>query len=201
MKETNKKKKNKKRNINGVEVSNKKVSTKNVDKGSFVNKGYSSFDAKSNLKGAIITLVVLSIIIAVLYFITVRVTNNGSVEYIKNTTVPEGIISYQEILAGETFNKPESEYYVLFYDGSDEELKSEITNVISTYKDKDDNKAVYTVDYSNGFNKYIKSENYNDKVENASDIEVNGTTMMKIVDGKLVESKTDYSEILSVFND
>ena len=81
------------------------------------------------------------------------------------------------------------------------ELKSEITNAISTYKDKDDNKAVYTVDYSNGFNKYIKSENYNDKVENASDIEVNGTTMMRIVDGKLVESRTNYSEILSVFND
>jgi len=160
-------------------------------------KSYLQEKEISNVKKAVILFLIFTVLFVAFYFITVYITNKGSVEYITNKSVAEGTISYQEILAGQTFNMSESEYYVLFYDESDEDLKSEITNYITTYKEKEDAISLYTVDYSNGFNKYVVSEEEKTDATNSKELQIKGTTLIKIKDSQISEYTSNYDEIIS----
>lgn len=129
----------------------------------------------------------------VFYIITTLITNSSKG---LNEKVAENVpaeIQYEEILAGETFNKSETEYYVLFFD-FDGEQASYYNTIIST-----SSKTIYKVDLGNTFNKQYASEETNKNAQTASELKVKEATLIQIknnrnvsyTEGKLLEIKTN----------
>jgi len=104
------------------------------------------------VKGLIIILVVIGIL-SIFFLITVHITNNSSDTTISdNKDNTEAVIQYEEILAGSSFSMNEDSYLVLYYDKSDSDLSSEFSSVVSSYNNKDDALALYSVDMDSAFN-------------------------------------------------
>ena len=91
----------------------------------------SSFDG--NVKQIFIVILVIAVVLVVFYFLTVYIlSKDTSTSEFINSKPEEADIQYQEILAGNSFDIDEDNYYVLYYDMSDENLKSSYTNMITT---------------------------------------------------------------------
>ncbi len=114
-------------------------------------------------------------------------------------------IQYDEILAGETFTKKESEYYVFYFNFSEN-----IATTYLTYRDgyigKTDHFPMYMVDLEKGFNtRYItkEDEEREEYPENIDALKVTSPTILKIKDKKVVErieGKDEVKEFLKALN-
>lgn len=114
------------------------------------------------------------------YLLTLYITNknNDSKE-----EKEESIIQSEKIIVGESLNRSDKEYIVLFYYGSNEDMDS----VFTEYKGKS-LLPIYKVDMDDGFNrKYISSEGSNTSPSKASEFKIVGSTLIKVSDGKVVD--------------
>ena len=102
--------------------------------------------------------------------------------------------STDEIIAGETFNRPESEYYVVFYQASDD------NNIVSTIASLTTTKKIYKVDLDNGFNKNIIGDN-NKEASKASELQVENPTIIKIVDHENAAYLSGAEKVLEYLNE
>ena len=116
----------------------------------------------------------------------------------------EIIISYEDATVGTIFNRPDTEYYVVFDDFT-ENPNQYLTSILFRYSNEEETLPIYKVDMSNGFNiKYaalpiykvdisngfnIKyaGEQGNPSAQKVEDIKINGVTLIKIVNGKNVK--------------
>lgn len=109
------------------------------------------------------------IIFAAFYFIFA--VFNGEISFGKKSK-KEAEIQNVEIIAGETFNRPESEYYVLMYDFDSNE-STKLASYYELYSASSANK-LYIVDLSKKFSsKYI--------TENASEVNITDIDSLKVV--------------------
>ena len=136
-------------------------------------------------------LLVVVIIFVAVYFLTDYITNHSSNSNYKKT-VGEATIQSDKILAGSTFNQKDEEYYVLFYNVID---NATYTDTYTTYKEKEDHIPIYYVDTHEGLNRDYVGEDINEEPTEASEIKVNGPTLMKIENKEVVEFITDEDEI------
>ena len=84
-------------------------------------------------------------------------------------------IQYTNILAGETFNQNNEEYYVIFSDSKGYDYATYQTIVNNSY-----DKKVYVVDLANSLNnKYISDES-NSNAQKANELKVKDNTLIKI---------------------
>lgn len=131
------------------------------------------------------------LVLVILYFVFAFAT--GEIKFGEEKK-PEPEIQNVEILAGSTFNRPESEYYVLLYDFSSE-YNTKCVTLYNLFTSSNSSK-LYVVDLSNGFNKNIV---VNDKklvnVQNAENLKVMNPTMLKIENGKTTITKTGIDEV------
>jgi hypothetical protein len=150
-----------------------------------------SLEYEQSTKSIIFNVAGVLIVFALFYFITTLVAGNKPILHEKEKT--PAVIQYKEILAGETFNRLDSEYYVLFFDFNGEDA-SYYKTIASTSE-----KIVYIVDLSNSFNKSIVSEETNKSAQNASELKVKEATLIKIknkrnvlyFEGSLLEIKAN----------
>ena len=162
------------------------------------------YNAKNNIEYGVeikklaIILGIIILILGILYlivsiFITkdFKLFSNNKTE---NTPV-ESTIQYSEILAGETFNRKESEYYVIFSDST-----KNYYQIYKTMMDGQTDKKIYMVDIKNPLNTAFISDETNPNVQKASDLKVKDNTMIKISNGKNVSYIEDKNQILSYFN-
>ncbi len=109
----------------------------------------------------------------------------------------EATIQYDEILAGSSFSMKPEKYLVVYYDFSDSELSDLASKVYDyTYSGS---KTIYTVDMSNGFNKSYINEKSNKNPANASELAINGPTLIYFKEGKVnkyIEGSEDIIEYL-----
>lgn len=145
----------------------------------------SSFDGEYK-KIIIITLVVLAFLVA-FYFITVAILDKGDSSTKNINTDEEVEIQYKEILVGTSFSMKDSSYLVVYYDTTDEENASTISSAISTYRTNNKDSHIYYVDMSNALNKSFVSEESNSSAGSASELKINGPTLINFSDGKIVE--------------
>ena len=128
-----------------------------------------------------------------MYFLTTAILNQDTPE----EKITENAIQYNEILAGESFNQGDGEYYVIYYDSSNE--YSTISSLISSYQLNNSDTKLYSVDLSNGMNKkYITDGDI--VTDNASSLRVKDTTLIKFNDSEVSEVITDVNEIKRVLN-
>lgn len=148
----------------------------------------------SEVKRGIIIVVVAVLVVLFMYFLTTRILAKDDSS--NEDKVRENAIQYDEILAGESFNKT-GEYYVIYYDSTDQ--YSSISSLISSYQLNNKDVKLYSVDLSDGMNKkYITDGNIVTK--DASSLKVKENTLIKFNNGKVDEVITDMNEITSVLN-
>lgn len=129
------------------------------------------------------------IFICAFYFLTVYITSKNSDDSSKSdeADASEVSISYDNIMVGRSFSISDGEYYVIYYDKNDEDISSDISDSISNYKSLDEHLDIYVVDMSNGLNKsYVKDES-NHNPSDASEIAINGPTLIKFNNDQVVE--------------
>ena len=148
----------------------------------------------SEVKKTIIIIVVAVVLLVGMYFLTTVILNKDSDDTSKIT---ENAIQYDEILAGESFNQSEDEYYVIYYDSSNE--YSVISSLVSSYQLNSSDTKLYSVDLADGMNKkYVTDGNI--VTDNASSLRVKDTTLLKFNNGEVSEVITDTNEITNFLN-
>ena len=98
----------------------------------------------------------------------------------------EIIISYEDATVGTIFNRPDTEYYVVFDDFT-ENPNQYLTSILFRYSNEEETLPIYKVDISNGFNIKYAGEQGNPSAQKVEDIKINGVTLIKIVNGKNVK--------------
>ena len=147
----------------------------------------------SEVKKTIIIILVAIVLLVGMYFLTTIILSKDNEE----EKIMENAIQYDEILAGESFNQKEEEYYVIYYDSTDE--YSTISSLISSYQLNNTDTKLYSVDLSNGMNKKYVTDG--DIVTlDASSLRVKDNTLLKFSNGEVSEVITDTSEITSFLN-
>ncbi len=147
----------------------------------------------SEVKKTITIIVVAALLLVGMYFLTTLILSKDTEE----EKVTENAIQYDEILAGESFNQGDGEYYVIYYDSSDQ--YSTISSLISSYQLNNSDTKLYSVDLSNGMNKkYVTDGDI--VTDDASSLRVKANTLLKFEDGEVTEIITDTNKITSFLN-
>ena len=134
------------------------------------------------------------IFLGVFYLITSLVLNKDEK---KSDEKVDATIQYEEILAGSSFAMKPEKYLVVYYDFTDEEL-SELSAKVYDYTYSGE-KTIYTVDMSNGFNKNFAKEKANKNPTKASELAINGPTLIYFKEGKVsryIEGSKDIIDYL-----
>lgn len=148
-----------------------------------------SISYDSDYKKIIITTVVVLVFLGAFYFITVAILNkdDSSSKDTTKTDATEVEVQSSEILVGTSFSVKDSEYLVAYYDTTDEDINSNMQNAVSTYRNASKEIYLYTVDMSNGLNKPYVSDSSNSTASSASELAINGPTLIKFSDNKIVD--------------
>ena len=134
------------------------------------------------------------VVFAFFYLLTVVIVGNDE----EDESELETEIQYEEILAGSSFTMRDEEYLVVYYDFTSEDA-SDIGSAIYAYSTSytEDVLRVYTVDMSNAFNKkYASDEKSNEAPESATDLLINGPTIIRIKDSKAIEYIDELEDVL-----
>lgn len=138
------------------------------------------FNKTFSIKNSIITILIVLGIFGGFYLLANYITNRG---YKFNRNNVEATISYEEIMAGSTFNMNRDKYVVVFYN---RDIDDDITNHISIYGSRDGNN-IYYVNLKNGMNKYVLDDVGNKNATKASELKVTNPTLIKIEDKEITE--------------
>ncbi|MFA5409507.1 MAG: hypothetical protein WC343_12105 [Bacilli bacterium] len=133
--------------------------------------------------GKVCIVVVITFII--FYVITILVTGGFDFSSDEEGNTDEKTaetIQYDEILAGETFNMNDSEYYVIFYD-FEETTADYYSLLISNYESTYTEAVIYKVDLSKGINDTYTGDVSNPNVSSIGELIVKGPTLIKISNG------------------
>ena len=136
-----------------------------------------------SVKGIIRTLVIVALVFGFFYLLTYVLVGDFGKD---DDTKEETKIQYDEILAGSSFSMNTSKYLVVYYD-FDADDASEILSAIYTYEAKSDALKVYTVDLGNALNKNSVSEKSKKDPKNATELAINGPTIIRFRDGMVRE--------------
>lgn len=162
---------------------------------------YTNSSLKLGVKGKVITIISVLISFFTFYLLTVYIVNKDSKnDDNKNITQSEEkTISYDKILLGRSFSMENEEYYVIYYDSSDEDISSIYNELISNYRAKDDGLSIYYVDMNDGLNKsHSTTEESNKNPNTVEDLSINGPTLIKVQAGKVINYIEGESEIRAI---
>lgn len=151
------------------------------------NLSYEVDESKDNIFNG--TAIIFGILVVCFLISLIALISEGDYRFGKK----EKEISYDEIIAGETFNRSEEEYYVVFYKASDDQ------NILSTISSLTTTKKIYKVDLDNGFNKQILGKE-NKKANSAKDLKVTNPTVIKIVNNKNAEYVSGKEKVVEYLN-
>ena len=98
------------------------------------------------------------------------------------------------ILAKEALSQKEEVYYVYFYDYTDE--VSSVSTSVGNISDK-----VYKVNTKDGFNSNYVSEETNKDASSIDELKVKALTLIKVIDGEIVEYYEGKEEINNKFGE
>ncbi len=172
----------------------RKEQFKNKNKKNVEEEFDTSIKWETTIKIVCFTLILLLVVYyAIAVFVTKEIDiSNGNNK--KEETKENINTTNDKILASNIFKQKEEEYYVYFYDFSDED--GMVANAIMGISDK-----VYRVDTSSGLNsKYVTEENGNSDATSLDELKVTSPTVIKIEADKIVEYYEGSSEITKNLN-
>ena len=141
---------------------------------------------KFNLQDKLFVVFCIVMFFVAFYVLTLYITNKHTDSSSSDTTTTESNTSYQEIILGRSFSMSEKEYYVIYYDSSDEEISSTCSEIVTNYRSNHETK-LYFVDMHSAFNSQYVSEESNPDATSAEELLINGPTVIKVVDKAIAE--------------
>lgn len=147
------------------------------------NKKIENVNNSPSVKGIIRTFIIVALVFGFFYLLTYILVGDFGKD---DDTKEETKIQYDEILAGSSFSMNTSKYLVVYYD-FDADDASEILSAIYTYEAKSDALKVYTVDLGNALNKNSVSEKSKKDPKDATELAINGPTIIRFRDGMVRE--------------
>ena len=156
-----------------------------------------------DVKNRIILVCIIAVIFCAFYFLTVFITKDNSKNNSKKSSDTKKIsatISYDEIILGRSFSMGDGEYLVLYYDESNKDINNEMSSLANTYKNSSDHLTIYIVNMNSPFNSKYSSTSSNTNPSNASEMKINGPTLIKFGNNKVeeyIEGSEDISNYLS----
>lgn len=159
---------------------------------------YEKSDVDNNLYGKFIIVLVVISILCLFYLLTLRLTS-GDVDD-TNLSNEEAVILYDEILVGSSFNRSDDKYFVVYYDMSNNEEAQEVSAAITKYESNKESLPVYTVDMSDVLNKKYASDESNKEAKEASDLRIDGVTLIRVKDGKLDKYLDGKDDVVKYLN-
>ena len=127
------------------------------------------------------------LVLVLVYFVTAL--SSGEIKLNKKEDKKETSIGYQEIIAGETYNRKADSYYVLYFNFTDSKA-SYYLSLIDSYNKQDNSLPFYIVDLE----KKINEEYIN------SNLKVSHPTILKISNSNIVETITGHENIKNFLN-
>lgn len=141
-------------------------------------------------------LLIVALVIGIVYLVTAIVNGEINFSKEKETEETEVTIQKEEILAGQSLNRTDTEYYVLMYN-----FTSENASLLTAIKDKYvalNKLPVYIVDLDKAFNqKYIveETETIVEKPKAINELKVKEATLFKVKNNKVTERITSEDKI------
>jgi len=136
--------------------------------------------------GRIIKIAVSVIItFAIVFFVTELIN-----KYRNKVDEPEVEIQNVEILMGETFEKKDSEYIIIYYDFEDKMYSDLYSMLVENYNSVKTDIPMYKVDLSTNFSKkYMASaeEGSNTNPTSLSNLKIKGDTLIRIKDKAVIK--------------
>lgn len=147
----------------------------------------------------IFVVIIVAVVFVIFYIIALFVIKKDD-EVINNETTKEVVIQYDKILATNILEQKPNEYYVLVYDKDDKYVDLYLT-YLNLYKAKKMDEAVpyYTVDLYDVFNSQFVSDKSNLNVKDSKDFKFNQTTLLRIIDGKVISTYETKDVIVAKF--
>jgi len=135
---------------------------------------------KNPIKSLIVITIVLLVVIGLIYLLSALFVTK-ELDWFKNNDKEETTETVKNtILASEIFKQKEEEYYVYFYDYTNENEQ-----ISSTVSDKLSSKTVYKVDTNSALNANYVSETSNKKANKLENLKVKAPTVIKITSEKI----------------
>ena len=147
-----------------------------------------------DLSSSIYSIAGILLFILAFYLLTLYITNKNTD---KEEDTPKTVtVSNEKILVGSILSK-KGEYLVLCYDFNNE--ADTYDNLFTTAKSTGTN--IYKVDLSSAFNKkYVTDGESNKNPTKASEFLINGATLIKVNDNKVVDYIEGYDSINNYLN-
>lgn len=155
-------------------------------------------EAKKLLK----IILIITIIMLIFYGITIIATQKADEVKSETTTEEEtetADIQYENIIIGTMLNYTGT-YYVLI-EAEDDERVTEYESLMSTIESSDDAPTFYKANLTDDFNKQYLAKEENYYPTDISEFAVTGTTLVKIIDGKIDSVYDNYDAIKNKLND
>lgn len=144
-------------------------------------------DESKEIRKFIIILFSIIVVVLGVYGITRLVNKDKDNDTTREVTAGE--IDYDKVSVGTLFNRADSEYYVIAYNGEDANAIY-YSALMNKYMDKENAIKVFFCDLSNELNKkyYVGDEkNSNPKATKTSELALKDLTLIKIKNGKIVK--------------
>ncbi|MBR5369759.1 MAG: hypothetical protein IK137_00475 [Bacilli bacterium] len=127
------------------------------------------------------------------YILTVYITNKHKDTDTDKEKVVE--ISKDKIILGRSLSMGKGDYFVIYYESNDSTTYDEIV------KNYSGELPIYKVDMSSAFNKkYITSEESNKNPTKVSEFKINGPTLIKVSNKKVVDYIEGEEQIRTILN-
>jgi len=162
-------------------------------------KNNSNQDIVKAIKIMLIVLVVFGLV----YLVTALATGEISLKD-KKEEAKDATIQYEEIISGESLNRADKEYYVLYLKFTDY-YASTILSIKDKYEYLDDSLKIYIVDMDKAFNQSIialKDENIIEKPKTINELKIEDKmTLLKVTDGKVTKRVKTYEIVKKYLNE
>ena len=147
------------------------------------------------LKRFIIILFSIIVLVLIVYGITRFVKKDEQTK----DEVTAGVIDYDKVSIGTMLNRNSSEYYVILYDGKNENAIL-YSAIINKYIAKSDSKKIYYCDLDNKLNSAYKAknkDNVNKDAKSIDELALGDLTLIKVKNGKIDKYIEDIDTIKS----
>ena len=151
--------------------------------------------SENDLFSKLYIVMVVLLFFGAFYLLTLYITNKNSdsSEKEEEKTVE---ISKDNIILGRSLDMSKDDYFVIYYDKSDESISSTYDSIVNSYSG-----SIYTVDMSNSFNKkYATTGESNKSPSKVSEFLINGPTLIKVSNKKVVSYVEGEEAIRSSLN-
>lgn len=174
----------------------KKEYKKRIEKEKKAMRGFNLNNENTNIKSVLIISICVIAFVFIMYAFTMVKTGEWNLFTRENDIVYSAEVQTTKLLCGQVMNRDDSEYFVLAYNLK-EDSASLYDSILENYNNASRAIPLYKLDLSNSRNTNCIADTFV-LSNNIKELKFSYPTLIKVKDGKITESYTDYERIKSV---